>query len=221
VAKRTALRAAILLTLTVLVTVESAPATHRWVRWHWARARNPFTLGYRAQVGGPWGPLVAPVMNRWDNVSKMRPGTRDFVNWVGGSDLVIESGNYGATGWFGVARVQVNFVTGHISSGQVQLNDYYFTGQYNNDVARRHVFCQEVGHILGLDHNKIAPVFGASCMDDTNTTLNRPQYQYPNAHDAGTLQAIYKHSDSGPNRASVRQSSDGPLGWITVHVTPA
>lgn len=217
--KRTALKAAVLLTLAVLAVSDSSPAAHRWMRWHWARARNPFTLGYTARMTGPWSSLVAPVMNRWDTVHKLRPGTRDIVNWVAGNDFVIEARNYGPNGWFGLASLRADFITGHIVRGRVQLNDFYFKGQYDNDVARRHVLCQEVGHILGLDHNEIPEVFGASCMDDRNSTLNRKEFRFPNHHDAAALTGIYQHRDAGI--ASGVSAAANTLGWVTVHITPA
>ncbi len=193
----TRLSAAIVLLLGLMLQASPAQATHRWLHLHWARATNPVTLTYQANVSSAWTSLVSKVIGEWDNVAQYRAGTFDVVNYTqgGAAQVSIESNNYGATGWFGVAEATFEILTGHITKASVKVNDYYFVGQYNTTAARDHVLCQEVGHTLGLDHNELPLLFGASCMDDDNSTLNSPSYQTPNGHDADELNTIYSHSD--------------------------
>lgn len=203
-----------------LIALPKAGAYHRWVNHHWARTANPLTLTYSANVSGPWGGLVDKVIGEWDNVTQYQAGTFDVFNFTpvaSAAKMSIESNNYGATGWFGEAEITRNILTGHIEKGTVRVNDYYFTGQFNTTAARDHVLCQEVGHILGLDHNKLSPLFGASCMEDDNGTLNDPAYQTPNYHDAQQLNSIYKHFDSG--LGAILGSI--PLGIEIVDIVPA
>ncbi len=200
--KRLSRVAAVLVLLVGLsiIALPTAGATHRWVNHHWARTANPYTLTYSANVSNTWSGLVGKVIGEWDDVAQYQAGTFDVFNFTSvgsGAKMYIESKNYGATGWFGVATITRNILTGHIESGTVKVNDYYFTGQFDTTAARDHVLCQEVGHILGLDHNTLSPLFGTSCMNDDNATLNDPAYQTPNYHDAQTLNSIYQHSDSG------------------------
>jgi predicted Zn-dependent protease len=213
--RKNIVRLIVVLTLSLGFVVQAAPSqgAHRWLHLHWARSSNPFTLTYQANVSSTWSSLVSKVIGEWDNVAQYSPGTFDVVNFAGGPKLKIESGNYGPTGWFGIAEVTFEVLTGHIEEGSVKVNDYYFTGQYNTTVARDHVLCQEVGHILGLDHNNLSPLFGTSCMSDNNATLSNPAYQTPNAHDAQQLNAIYSHSDG---------SSLGlPLARRIIDIVPA
>jgi hypothetical protein len=113
------------------------------------------------------------------------------------------SANYGPNGWFGLATVFVS--NGHIARATTQVNDFYFAGSFDNNVARRHVLCQEVGHTLGLDH-----IHGTgSCMDDDNDTLNNPSYQQPNGHDYAQLSSIYSHTDSF-NSSSAKKATTAP-----------
>lgn len=200
------------------LTVLAAPAhaVHAWVNYHWPRSANPFTLTYSTSVSSTWTDLVTKVVGEWDDVTQYRAGAFDVVNLSkvsSGAKLTIESGNFGNNGWFGIATIRVNILTGHISSGSVKVNDFYFTGTYGNDVARDHVLCQEVGHTLGLDHNRLALLFGRSCMNDDNSTLNDPTYRTPNSHDAQQLNTIYTHADAG--------GSGGLMREIVVDVIPA
>jgi hypothetical protein len=197
--RKNIVRLTVVLALSIGFVVQAAPsqATHRWLHLHWGRSSNPFTLTYQANVSSTWTSLVSKVIGEWDNVAQYSPGAFDVVNLVqgGGAKLKIESGNYGANGWFGIAEVSFEILTGHIVDASVKVNDFYFTGQYNTTAARDHVLCQEVGHTLGLDHNELPFLFGPSCMDDDNSTLNDPAFQTPNDHDADQLNTIYAHSD--------------------------
>ncbi|MFQ5947396.1 MAG: hypothetical protein ACE5KX_00865 [Acidimicrobiia bacterium] len=99
----------------------------------------------------------------------------------------------------------MNTFTGHILKGYVKVNDSYFTTDtYNNDVARRHVLCQEVGHEIGLDHVKGPKK--KSCMND-QFGLFSASFQSPNAHDLAMLVEVYCHLDN-----SCDSGSDGGGG---------
>ena len=74
------------------------------------------------------------------------------------------------------------------------MNDSYFALSYYNTYDwRQGVVCQELGHILGLDHQdddfNNEPLF--SCMD-----YQDPLFPNPNQHDYDQLQTIYAHTDS-------------------------
>lgn len=201
------------------LTLQAAPAhaAHAWVNYHWPRSSNPFTLSFSTSVSSTWSSLVTKVIGEWDAVTQYKAGTFDVVDFTKvtqGAKLKISSGNYGANGWFGLATVRINILTGHISDAEVKVNDFYFTGTYGNDVARDHVLCQEVGHTLGLDHNRIVLLFGRSCMNDDNGTLNNTSFQTPNAHDAEQLNSIYAHADSGV-------TSSGAERWVILDIIPA
>lgn len=181
----------------LVVVMTSAQANHSWANYHWARTSNPFNVRIVDSVVGPWNSLLQSVSSDWGAASV-------FNTSVGnGKDRQIArlacrpidrkihvcNANYGPNLWFGQATVYLS--NGHITRAITQLNDFYFTGTYGNNVARRHVLCQEIGHDFGLDH-----VHGTgSCMDDDNGTLNNTSYQRPNSHDYAQLSTIYSHLD--------------------------
>ena len=174
-----------------------AQASHSWENYHWGRTSNPFTLKLIDSVTGAWDPLLRAVSSDWTASSVLNTavkagnsglGTRLNCGPIAGKVRVCNA-NYGPNLWFGLATVWV--ANGHVYQGVTQVNDFHFSGQYANNTARRHVLCQEVGHIFGLDHHR-----QASCMDDTNSTLNNPSYVRPNSHDYQQLSTIYSHTDS-------------------------
>ncbi len=185
-----------------------AHADHAWETYHWGRTGNPFTVKVVDSVTGVWDGLLGPVAGDWSasnvvdvSIESGATGTLTRLLCSPPSGKVRACNlNYGPTLWFGLATITLS--GGHITSGSVQVNDFYFTGSFGNNTARRHVLCQEVGHTLGLDHTR-----ETSCMDDTNSTLNDPAYVGPNAHDFEQLSAIYAHADS-TNTTS--QASAGP-----------
>ena len=87
--------------------------------------------------------------------------------------------------WLGLARIFVE--DGHITKAEVKLNaklleDYGLA-------AADHVLCQELGHVLGLDHS-----VANTCMNDDLTTLG--DFPSPDGHDSEELIAIYNHTDA-------------------------
>ena len=179
-----------------LTAASPASANHSWENYHWGRTANPFTLKVVDSVTGVWDSILPAVNADWNSASPLNIAAES-----GASDQITRllcqptagkiracNANYGPNLWFGLATIWLT--DGHISQATTQVNDFYFTGSYGNDVARRHVLCQEIGHDFGLDHHA-----QASCMDDTNSTLNNTAYQSPNSHDYQQLASIYQHTD--------------------------
>ena len=68
-----------------------------------------------------------------------------------------------------------------------------------------HVLCQEIGHVLGLDHNHADL---DTCMNDGGAAttqaewlaiLNAAGSDSPNGHDTAELDLAYGHDDGGGN----------------------
>ncbi len=131
--------------------------------------------------------------------------------------------------WLGLARI---FIDGdHITKGEVKLNTRLLNSY--GEAAADHVLCQELGHVLGLNHNRDGVTGGSpdtTCMND-QTTLGL--YTSPNSHDTDQLNLIYDgHVDPAPDDGG----DTGPGGgncpprnpncqnatgrWIVVHVFP-
>lgn len=130
-----------------------------------------------------------------------------------GFTITIEEGGGAGRGWLGLASVRVSS-GGHIRSATVTMNRALLD-RYEPEVAY-HVMCQEIGHLLGLDHQRGAD---DSCLDDCQgrgagwlACLSSQTGTTPNAHDAEQLEAIYEHADVG--------SGEGPgcTGTLVVHM---
>ena len=198
----------------------------QWSNYHWPSSN--FQLDVANKASGEYD--VSGVVSRW-NAALPAGGPQMTIN--GGVDIEIRSKNFNAN-YLGVAEILVDTTTGHILEGRVTLNHRYLKdgNLYGfDDNVRTHVACQEVGHILGLDHQS-----GNSCMNDEFSTLG--DYTTHNSEDTTTLNDMYGSShvdeDSGtpppddggsggppcsknPNHANCR-----PQGavWITVHKIP-
>jgi hypothetical protein len=187
---------ALIAALMISVSPE-AQASHSWGNYHWGRTSNPFSLKIVDSVVGNWDPLLRAVSTDWGASSvintSVKAGNTSLAQRLNcapiSGKIRVCNASYGPNLWFGLATVWVS--NGHVFQAVTQVNDYYFKGTYGNKTARRHVLCQEVGHDFGLDHHK-----QASCMDDTNSTLNNPSYLRPNSHDYQQLVTIYSHTDS-------------------------
>lgn len=103
---------------------------------------------------------------------------------------------YGSNGWLGLARVWSE-ADGTIVLAQALMNDYYLDAYSGAALtnARRHVACQEVGHGLGLDHQKGPRK--VSCMNDRWDLTTGGGWNSPNEHDFETLAGLYGTGDTG------------------------
>jgi hypothetical protein len=128
--------------LTALVRQVNA---HNWSSWH-QPDRTVNTWNYATQHA-----LAEAAINDWDSHTDA-----NFPRHSSHTDISVFSGNFGDTGWWGLASVEA---TGygwwdcwwwcHIDHGHARFNSFY--GGSAGDILG--VFCQEVGHLLGLGHS--------------------------------------------------------------------
>jgi len=82
------------------------------------------------------------------------------------TDVSVFDGNFGATGWSGLASLEsLDWDWGcwcfdHIGHGHARYNSYYNYSAW----SRQYVFCQEVYHTYGFDHDNYG-----GCMDYNGT----------------------------------------------------
>jgi hypothetical protein len=95
------------------------------------------------------------------------------------ASLKVCDGNYGNTGWGGLAEMVV--VGPHILRGRVRLNTYY-PWDYHSE---RSTWCQELGHFLGLDHRGDS----GTAADDADSCMSYhpSEPEHPDSHDLKQL----------------------------------
>jgi predicted Zn-dependent protease len=165
--------------------------------FHWARQSSQFSLQVGSNLDGPWTGVLNEAVADWNKnetvtfrvvgggtgPQECRPvtGRVEACNWRYGTQ----------EGWLGLTRLYFNQSGDHIEAATVQMNDSFFdtTSQYNNDAARRHTMCHELGHTAGLDH-----VSTSSCMNDSQDAVFNNLH--PINKDFNQLARIYNHTDS-------------------------
>jgi hypothetical protein len=186
--------------------------SHSWGGYHWARTANPFTLSVGDNVSSEWDGVLNTSLSDWTkstvlNLSKTGGGATNKRCKGPSGRVEVCNAKYGNNGWLGVASISVQ--GGHITAGNVKLNDTYFsTPTYNTTAWRNLVSCQEIGHTLGLDHQDEDfnnPPLG-TCMDYTSDPSPN---QHPNAHDYDELEEIYAHLDSNTTVGSAAPALAG------------
>ena len=194
-----------------LALSNSASANHSWNDYHWARQTNPLALQVVDSVTSDWDDVLDDSLWEWNKASVMalaetsqddRKRTRKQCRSVNGQMRVCNH-KYGFNGWLGMASINLDG-DGHIVRGVAKVNDSYSSYWADPDF-KNHVMCQEIGHVLGLDHTSTDGSSQATCMDYSSDTSS----QWPNAHDYEMLVEIYTHSDSYDSYDTGSDSDDG------------
>jgi hypothetical protein len=171
---------AVVVTAIVLGLPMGAWASHRWGCWRYA---DYYINWYNGGTGDYYNIYNEEAKTDADAWS---PYTDIFLNPVsssGTSDHVnAYNGYYGGTGWLGIAEIR-RYSGCIVLEGRCRLNQSYLENGSYSRTNKKHVACQEVGHLFGLGHNESS---STTCMNDL--ILNAPQ---PNTHDRDLINSIY------------------------------
>lgn len=205
---------------------------HLWGGYHWATESSDqkvaVTYTYTENTGllTPYGPngirLPDAVLADWERYSEYK------VYFVPAApldpvDMAITVDDFGMTGWAGLATVSLD-MNNHITQVLVDINMYYYTGLYSQwfETALRSVFCQEVGHVIGLDHNRPgdASPMDETCMNDIDIFITPQTTMRPNIEDTRSLKKVYSHDDgyatfSGPTDLITGTPQKAPIRTVT------
>lgn len=137
----------------MLPWVEAPAAAHNWGCW---RQPNRTVYSYNSASNNS---QAAAALNEWSVDTIL-----NVVNVGSHTEISVFDGNYGNTGWGGLASIEsasgCNILHGHAT-----LNTYY---SYTSN-GKRGIFCQEVGHLWGLDHSNDGGCMGGGYYYDINT----------------------------------------------------
>ena len=197
----------LLLVLVLLAIPTAVLAAHAWASYHWQSDSLSPTVKDRTKSS-----LydVSAGVAEWS-------GLRSPIQPVLSNRGVITVKEAGSAFWLGLARIFID-EDGHITKGEVLLNTKLLEGY--GAAAADHVLCQELGHVLGLNHQRDAL---DSCMNDKAPLGSATS---PNGHDGEQLTIIYDHedvtteTDDGGNGNNGRGGRNRAGHWVTVDIFP-
>src|SRR5215208_1097856 len=122
--------------------------------FHWARKSPQFTLQVGSDLDGPWPSILKQAVTDWNKSETVT--LRIVAGGTGAQECHPVTGRvevcnwrYGTQeGWLGLTRLYFDDRGDHIEAATVQMNDSFFetASEYNNDAARQHTMCHELGH---------------------------------------------------------------------------
>lgn len=143
-------------------------SAHNWGNWHWNKSGSQITIQSYI-YGATQTQAEAARVDAWNKV----PILYNYrVNYH--TDVSVFDGNFGATGWAGLASIESTawdwgcFGWCHITHAHSRYNSYY--GGSSSYIQG--VYCQEVYHAYGFDHDDTGGCMGLGYYPGSSSVLN-------------------------------------------------
>lgn len=154
-------------TVSLLVANVGLASAHNWGNYHWNRGGSQVVLNHYI-YGTHQTEAEYARQDGWNKI-----GILYDYRVYSHSDISVWGGNFGATGWWGLASLEDldwdwgSWGWNHIAHGHARYNSYYGgTTGYGGDVQG--VFCQEIAHTWGFDHSNTGDCMGKSYYNNIN-----------------------------------------------------
>lgn len=137
---------------------------HQWSNYHWDKS-GPTIVIQNYNFASNWQAAENARQDGWNKIGILYNYS---VNYH--TNISVFDGNYGATGWGGLASLEDRdwgwhcFGWCHIAHAHARYNSYY--GGSQADIQG--IFCQEIGHGWGLDHSNTGDCMGKGYYNNIN-----------------------------------------------------
>ncbi len=156
-------------------------SAHNWWNWHWNKSGTQITIR-QSHAGGTTAQAEAARVDAWNKIGILYNYRVDYH-----TDVSVFDGNFGNTGWAGLASIESKswdwgcWCYAHIDHAHARYNTYYgYSSWYIQGI-----YCQEVFHTYGFDHNSSGGCMGLGYFSGQGNTLT--------SHDVNDFYGRYRN----------------------------
>jgi predicted Zn-dependent protease len=142
---------------------------HNWSNYHWDKSGSRIVIQTQ-NTATQWQAAENARLDMWNKIWILYNYS---VNYH--TDISVFDGNYGATGWIGLASIEStawdwgSWSWSHITHGHARYNAYYPASQG----YIQGVFCQEIFHTYGFDHSNTGDCMGLGYYNSDKFNLSQ------------------------------------------------